>query len=123
MTDPRRQTWTIPTTDSDGISEDYIDMQFLHLCGIDVPQMTTDTTAIGFVACKTSDGTYLPVYKSDGTRLTLFASDAAAVRTQTEPGLFAGLRYVKIQALDTDGDALQQTTSDREITPSIRNFG
>jgi len=123
MSDPRKQTWTIPTSDSDGISEDYIDMQYLHLCGLDLPAMTADTTAIGFLHCLTSDGTYTPVYKSDGTRLTLAASDAAATRVQTEPGLFSGFRYLKIQALDAAGDAVQQTTSDREVTPAIRNFG
>lgn len=117
-TDPRYDGFTILTTDTDGYS-DWIDFNYLHVCGLRFPAMESGTTKIWFEEKTQFDSTALPVYY-DGSRLEIDVQ-SAAWREQLDPSKFAGLGLVRLQA--TNGSTgVQQSTAQRDIGVACREY-
>ncbi len=117
MADPRKEVFTIADTASMSNS---IDLEYLNLCALEIPVLAAGTTNLGVYA-SFDDSTYAKLVDRDGDDVTIPVSDEL-IRVQLEPGLFSGLRYVKLQAQDDTPAAVVQD-DDYVIKPAIRQFG
>jgi len=117
-TDPRDTGFTILSTDASGYS-DLVEFNHLHLVGLRFPAMEAGTTEIWFEESVDNDtSNCVPVYW-EGTRVAITVQ-SSAWRESLDPGKFAGLNWVRIQA--TDGTDPVQQSADKEITVSCRDY-
>lgn len=119
MADPREGIFTI---EEDASESNAIDFQYLHPCAFDIPALTGTIVKILIKHSKTETGTYTYLKDRDDAYLSLPCDATTARRIQVEPGLFGGLRWVKVVSADTDDAAEAVTGADFEITPALRDY-